>query len=291
MQKFYVDECPRELPVGDWIKQQLPWEEAKQDVWSSSFFSKYMHVEFNFTGDVPALQQSVKDALDIYGFHGWRTAEGEGRLYGGYSITYNPDLQYVDQPIHQHTLGTKLNSMTAGDFYAGSSVNHEYLKNSYLDGMSFNVLTPAARVGYMGQLLQEINNNVTITRSRLAIVRGSEVSTSMNYHIDSEIFELVRLNIPVTSNEHFLFEFEEQEGYPLELGKAYSWQTELPHRVYCIKENNIDRANMVIGLSPWLTYNREERYWYPNEFFGKKHPFDVLIDGHVTDKIELLKVW
>jgi len=46
---------------------------------------------------------------------------------------------------------------------------------------------------------------------------------------------------------------------------------------------------MVIGLCPWLKYNKEERYWSTNEHFGKKHPFDMMIDGDVTDKIELIE--
>lgn len=288
MQKFYVDDCPVTLPVGRWIKSQLPWKEAKNDVLLSIINRAYLNYVFKFTGNLQGLQDSVKQALDTYGFHGWVTAEGEEELYGGYSITYNPNLQYKDQPIHQHTLGTKLNSAVQGDFYAGSPKNHNgILKNSYLDGCSFTEFTPAAKLGYMGTFLEEMNKNVTITRSRLGIVKGNRITNS-RFHIDAELFELTRLNIPITGDDNFVFEFKGREPYCLELGKAYSWNTEFPHRVYCRKQTNIDRANMVIGWSPWLSYNKEERYWYTNKFFGKKYPFDMLIDGDVTDNIKLI---
>jgi hypothetical protein len=291
MRKFYVDECPDKMDVASWIKSQLPWQSAINDVTMNrspycSKYAKMMNLEFEFLGDNNALKESVDEAIKQYGFFGWRTKEYDEDIYGGYSITYNPDLQYKDQDIHQSNLGTKLNS--PGEFFNGSIQHHENLKNSYFDGLSFNEFTPAAKIGYMGKLLEEINSNITITRSRVGILKGSQPYET-RYHMDSEIFELVRLNIPITGDDSYIFQFEGYEGYPLEVGKAYTWQTKMSHRVMCIKQSPINRANMVIGLSPWLSYNKEERYWYPNEFFGKKHPFDIIIDGHVTDKIKFLR--
>lgn len=289
MQKFYVDECPEELPVGTWIKTQLPWGEAIGDVIASFKLRKYKSFVMDYTGDINALQEALEQAIAKYGTYGWLSAEGESKSYRGFSITYNPNLQYKDQPIHQHTLGTKLNSGIAGDFYAGSSKNHEFLKNSYLDGMSFTEITPAAQTGAIGELLADINTRLTVTRSRMGIVSGSTLPVGeVNYHVDSELFELVRLNIPITGDDSFAFQFEGDDPYILDIGRAYTWQTALPHRVYATQMSNIDRANMVIGISPWLTYNREERYWYTNDFFGKKHPIEVIIEGHATDRVKFL---
>lgn len=291
MRKFYVDECPEKIQVFKWIQSQVPWESAIKDVTSSysKYCSKYknvMNFEFEFLGDIQGLHNSVEEALDTYGFFGWRTKEYDEEGYGGYSITYNPNLQYKDQDIHQSNLGTKLNS--GGEFFNGSIQHHENLKNSYFDGLSFNEFTPAAKIGYMGKLLEEINSNVTITRSRLGILKGNHPGET-RYHMDADVFELVRLNIPITGDDSFVFQFEGYEPYVLDVGKAYTWQTKMSHRVMCVKPSKIYRANMVIGLSPWLTYNKEEKYWYLNEFFGKKHPFDIIVDGHVTNKIKFLR--
>jgi hypothetical protein len=288
MRKFYVDDCPDTIPVFHWIKNQLPWQSAINDVTltrssNCSKYAKMMNFEFDFIGDVKGLQDSVNQALDEFGFFKWQTKEGEEGVYGGYSITYNPNLQYEDIDIHQSNLGTKLNSKN--EFFNASVQHHEKLKNSYFDGLSFNEFTPAAKIGYMGELLEEINSNITVTRSRVGILKGDEPMET-RYHMDADVYELVRLNIPITGDDSYIFQFEGYEGYPLQVGKAYTWQTKMSHRVMCIKKSPIYRANMVIGLSPWLSYNKEERYWYTNEFFGKKHPFDIIIDGHVTDKIK-----
>jgi hypothetical protein len=289
MKKFYVDDCPPSLPVGIWIKSQLPWTEAKQDIFNESEYASVLNIEFDFSGDLPALQKAVHEAISEYGHYGWKTSAGDDTSYGGFSITYNPQLQYKDQPIHQHTLGTALNA--PDQFYNGSIQNHEFLKNSYFDGMSFNELTPAAQIGYMGEFLRGMNENVTVTRSRLGIVSGKHANPKTPYHMDSEVFELTRLNIPISGDNNFHFNFDGLDPYVLNVGSAYTWQTEVPHRVYCHRESPIDRANMVIGWSPWLTYNREERYWYVNDFFGKKHPFQMLVDGDVTDKIKLKQIF
>lgn len=289
MIKFYVKDCPPRFPVGEWIISQLPWEEAKQDIFNEYEHASALNVEFDFLGDLTALQKSVKEAQDTYGHYGWRSSIGDDDSYGGFSITYNPNLQYKDQPIHQHTLGTAVNN--PNQFYNGSIENHKYLKNSYFDGMSFNELTPAAQTGYMGEFLNDMNKNVTITRSRMGVLRGNKTTLKMPYHMDSQIFELTRLNIPVTGDDNFHFQFEGLDPYVLNIGSAYSWQTQVPHRVYCHRVSPIDRINMVIGWSPWLTYNREEKYWFVNEFFGKKHPYQMLIDGDVTDKIKLRKIF
>lgn len=286
MQKFYVDECPDSMTVADWIKKQIPWNEAKDDVKASSKLAKYKNFVYEFKGSVKGLQDSLQQALDEYGYYGWKSSAGDENVYGGYSITYNPSLQYKDQPIHQHTLGTKLND--PDDFYTGKAKGHSFIKNSYLDGLSFNELTPAAQMGYLGELLKEIGNSLTITRSRMGIINGQILSGSVRFHKDAEIFELTRLNIPVTGDDSYIFEFYEGEPYVLELGRAYTWNTEYPHRVMCVRHSSIDRANLVLGLSPWLAYNKEERYWYTNQFFGKKHPFDIFVEGHVTDKIKLI---
>ena len=287
MQKFYVDDCPEELDVGSWIKMQLPWEEAVEDVFASSKNASTLNFEFDFLGDNVALKDAVDAATLKYGKFGWRTREGDTPSYSGFSLTYNPNLQYQDQDIHQSTLGTKLNSQS--EFYNGSTQHHKFLKNSYFDGMSFNEFTPAAKTGYLGELLEDINKNITITRSRLGIVSGKYINPNVSYHCDSEVFELFRLNIPVYGDDSFIFQFDGLKPYCLEVGKAYTWQTQCPHRVMCVRESPINRANLVIGLSPWLTYNKEEKYWFTNEFFGKKHPFDIMIEGHVTDKINFIR--
>ena len=59
--------------------------------------------------------------------------------------------------------------------------------------------------------------------------------------------------------------------YKLELGKAYLWNTRLPHRPAITKkvETKEPRINVVIGLTPWLNYNKETDSYSKNKLFGK----------------------
>jgi len=41
------------------------------------------------------------------------------------------------------------------------------------------------------------------------------------------------------------------------------------------------RTHLVIGVSPWYDYNSKNNTWSQNEFFGNKHPFDMLLDGDI----------
>ena len=286
MNKFYVKDCPDNMQVGTWIKRQLDWDDAKTKVIKTSKYAHCTDLIFRFNGDLPGIRKSIEDAKEQYGTHGWLTAEGEEQYYGGFSITYNPDLLDKTQPIHQHTLGTKTQS--GNDFYAGSfAAEGNRVKNSYLDGMSFNRLTPAAEIGALGDFLKSIK--ISISRSRMAIVSGAALSINNRFHVDAEIFELIRLNIPVIANGNFGFEMQGKKAYVMEEGLAYTWQTAWPHRVFCHKISPIDRHSLVLGLSPWLTYSADDNSWSTNEFYGKKHPFDMFIDGDVIDSISLVK--
>ena len=61
------------------------------------------------------------------------------------------------------------------------------------------------------------------------------------------------------------------KSYKLELGKAYLWNTMLPHRPAIIKKVNTKqpRINVVIGLTPWLNYDNKKDIYTKNKYFGK----------------------
>ena len=47
------------------------------------------------------------------------------------------------------------------------------------------------------------------------------------------------------------------------------------------------RTNYVLAVSPWFDWNEEEQYWQQNEFYGEKHPVDMVIDGDAIDGLKL----
>ena len=99
------------------------------------------------------------------------------------------------------------------------------------------------------------------------------------------MFENLRINIPIQTDETFLFELLNHKPVHLNYGDIYSWDTNIAHRVFPTTAENRSRIHVVLGFSPWFDYNAEEDSWTANEFFGKMHPIDMLINGYVHKDI------
>jgi hypothetical protein len=49
------------------------------------------------------------------------------------------------------------------------------------------------------------------------------------------------------------------------------------------------RINYILAVNPWFDFNYEEQCWEQNEFYGEKHPVDMVIDGDVIEGLDLVK--
>lgn len=242
--------------------------------------------------DLEALKQSIDDSMEKYGRHPWKTADGSRMVYSGFSLTYNPTHQDGIDP-NASSLGTPKNKR--GEFFYGSTANHENLKNSYFDTYAFNKRTPSASEGYLSDILDTCKR--TIVRSRMMILDGSyfddelinqykmsaKQDSQFGWHRDETIFENLRLNIPITGNESFVFEMENEEPYFLQPGLAYTWDTNIPHRVWCREKTKVQRYNLVIGVSPWFDFDESTQEWKPNQYLGKISPLDMMEQGLIFD--------
>jgi hypothetical protein len=238
--------------------------------------------------DLAKLKQSIDESLQKFGTHYWQSANGQSTNYYGFSLAYNPDHQ-DGLDINGSSLGTPKNS--SDQFFYGSFQNHEVLKNSYFDAYGFRLRTPAASHGYLNEVLNTCKRS--IIRSRMMILDGSNQTQAgieivkkakpgdsrFGWHRDEVIYKNLRINIPVYGDENYVFEMEGDQPYVLERGFAYSWDTNIAHRVFCTKPTKIKRYNLVIGVSPWFDYIKEEDAWVPNEYCGKVSPFEMLNEG------------
>ena len=102
---------------------------------------------------------------------------------------------------------------------------------------------------------------------------------------EKTVFENLRINIPIKTDETFMFQLLGKPPEHLEYGNMYSWDTNLAHRVFPTTDDVNRRVHLVLGFSPWFDYNEEEDSWTSNEFFGELHPIDMLLNGHVHDSI------
>lgn len=249
-------------------------------------------IEMELVGAAAAdLKQSVLEIIEQYGFSGWRHQDGESKTYGGFSLTYNPDHQDSLDP-HISSIGTPKNA--SSEFYWASVQRHAELKHSYFDTYGFRVRTPASKVGALGTLIDGFKR--PLVRSRVGIICGENVDPNNKqykekegWHRDEPVFENLRINIPLQTDENYLFQMEDETPYHLEVGKAYSWDTHRPHRVFAAAPTKTMRIHLVLGVSPWFDFDPAEDSWRPNEFFGKVHPFDMLAEGLISQNLRVIQ--
>jgi hypothetical protein len=234
-------------------------------------------------GLVDKLRSSVLDAMSKYGHSGWRRKDGVSPTYGGFSLAFNPDHQDNLDP-NVSSLGTPQNA--SDKFYYNRRARDLPAKNSYFDSYGFRRRTPASRHSELGGFLDALRR--PLVRSRVGIIYGERVDptdesyrANSGWHRDEPIYENLRVNIPLQTDPNFVFEIEGEPPRHLEVGKAYSWDTHIPHRVYCSGPTKLERIHLVLGVAPWFDYDADDDSWQANEFFGREHPFDLLLTGRI----------
>jgi hypothetical protein len=288
---FRVRDLPDELPIFRHMGGSLDYAAACARVRPSRPVPKLL--AFTLPKDLfEGLREAAEEAVARFGVHGWLSSEGrkDDDAYLSLSLTHNPDLQDPGiEDVHQSTLGTSVNPVN--EFYYGAVQRFRKLKNTYFDTYGFRLRTPAAEVGALGEFLSQCG--LSLVRSRLSVLRGKEEACGdfrFGWHRDEPVYENLRINIPLRSDRSYRLQLESKLDKPdsssptmsdhyLAPGKAYTFDTNRPHRVYPKAACELDRIHLVLGFSPWFRYDREADAWQPNEFYGRVHPFDIVRSG------------
>ena len=283
MKKIYVADVPESTNVCSYIMKNTDWAERMKSVKPRQEYPKLLCFDIK-DFDPVQLTKDIYEAMEIYGRHGWNTADGPSKRYAGFSLVYNPNhIENLDP--HNSTLGTNKNRRD--QYFFGNIENHTIIKNSYYDSYGFNTPTPASQYKSLGVFMNKCKR--TRIRSRLAIIdsRHSPAQGIGNgWHKDEPIFENLRINIPILTNDNYFFQLENYDSVHLKVGMAYTWDTHIPHRVYGSESEESERIHLVFGFSPWWDYLPDEQAWVQNEFYGKKHPFDMMVDGDIFEGLE-----
>jgi hypothetical protein len=296
---FRVVTVPPHSTIIQFIKEHSDFVDACRSVGSprSAGLSGVAIPSVLFAG----IKAAAEEAITQYGLHGWLSSEGResGGSYRSLSLTFNPDL--VDpgiEDVHQSTLGTSANR--SDEFYFGSTQRIPNLKHSYFDTYGFRQQTPASKIGMLGQFMSECG--ISLVRSRLSVLTGgddADRSFKFGWHRDESVFENLRINIPITTHPNYRLQIEHEQLEPnpdsahmtthhLESGQAYSFDTHKPHRAFSVGPCDVRRIHLVLGFSPWLSYDAAEDGWKPNKFYGRVHPLDMLCDGLVHPALKAL---
>ena len=286
--QFRVQSTPSSETIFHYLARTTTYGSAVRQVSSALMTQSKLELKL-VDVDVAALLASVLDIVRTRGFSGWRHKDGESERYGGFSLTYNPDHQDGLDP-HVSTIGTPKNA--PNEFFWNTTGAHQTPKHSYFDTYGFRARTPASREGALGDFLDTFRRSMV--RSRVGIIVGKNIDpTDQTYrdnagwHRDELVFENVRVNIPLQTDENFVFQMENEKPYHLDVGKAYTWDTNRPHRVFAIGPSSTTRIHLVLGFSPWFDYDAATDMWVQNEFFGRVHPFEIVASGALSPCIRM----
>lgn len=270
MQKYLTSYCPKQMPIHEWLGRLT---KLNDNLVSTDIKDITIKLKYN----LPKLQKDVLDILDEVNPVGWQTQNQSVDFYKSISLRSNPNHQdNIDE--NYSSIGTPKNK--TGEFFFNQTHNHKHLKDSYYDTLSFIEPTTASTTGELGNFMSKIKR--TVVRSRISTIDGNYVpDNTVGWHRDEPVFINLRLNVPITTGEEFFFEMEGIEPYNLKIGNLYTWDTNIAHRVFTKQQTKKKRTHLVIGCCPWFDYNAEDKSWTPNEFFGKKHPFEMLLDGDI----------
>ena len=211
--------------------------------------------------------EGVKKIEQEVELQGWRTKHGTHPKYKGFGLTYNPTFFDKNENIYHQVWGSPLLEQYYG--LEKGAGDHTQLKDTYHDTFGFRKIDDTIQK-HLGFFLDRFN--LHISRSRVAYIfgYGEEPKKEGGWHVDEPTNQLLRVNIPIQTSEEYVMQWD-NKTYHLELGKAYLWNTRKPHRPAVIKkvETKEPRINIVMGLTPWLEYDKQSDTYSKGKYFGR----------------------
>ena len=276
--KWLHSEIPPSSTVMDFIKTRCHWNEAVLDI--GTRFEPELAVKYKV--DPSSVCSEIYDLYRELGAIAWRSQQSLS-LYG-ISLSFNPShpkdswhVQSFGHPRYQH--------LSRYDYFQAVERDAENrIKDDYLDSLGFRVLIP--------QLESKKNLKDLFSRFRVPVVRSTartingclvypSIPGDGGMHRDDSPFEVLRLNFSLTDSNLFGIQYLGCEPQLFCAGEGVVINTDYLHRAYIEDRNNIQRTNLIIGVTPWLSYDAENEVWSLNEHFGKTHPYDLVESGDI----------
>lgn len=273
VKRIRVDECDDEI-LTSMERNHLFGTDLSPSLKDLGFY-EFSLQELN----LPPADELLGKILEIQnevGLRGWCSQGYESRTYQGFSLTYNPNFIDKEFSIYHQTWGSKLLPQNYGR--ANGTADFCSSKNSYYDSYAFRKKPPIVEQK-IGSFLNRFS--MPILRSRVAwhFAIGRRKEYIKAWHVDEIPCHILRINIPLQTSEEHVIDIVGNDEFGnnlnivdkhLEIGKAYVWNTRIPHCVtlksFC--KNPDPRIHIVLGLCPWFDYNDEEDSFIQNSFYN-----------------------
>jgi hypothetical protein len=271
MKEFQVKNCQDE------ILQSMVRENAFGDR-NENFIKNMGFYEFSLSDlGLPShenLLNSVLNIKDSVGLQGWRNNDTESEIYKGFSLTYNPNFIDKNVGVHHQTMG----SFNLFQSFGRKLGSFENKKDTYYDSFSFRKIHPLIK-NELNYLFEKFS--FSLLRSRVAWVYGYDLGEQKTdkWHVDEDPNQILRINIPLQTSEENVIDIVGTDEYNntlnivdkhLEVGKAYIWNTRIPHRITFNKKclSHSPRIHLVLGFCTWFDYNEHKDVFTPNQCWG-----------------------
>lgn len=265
---------PADKTVIDYIKGQCDWEGALKAVGSK--YQPHLSVP-NLTVDPQALLREVYELYREVGAVSWQS-QNNLNLYG-LSLSYNPE--HPKGEWKKASFGhPRYTTYSKYDYFKVVSADVENrVKGDYLDSLGFKLLLP--------EIEQKAALSNLFKSFKLPIVRvtARTINGALTYptipgdgglHTDDSPFEVLRINLSLSNNGDFGLQYLDHPPIFTKAGGNLVVNTDVKHRAFMAKQNDFNRTNLIIGVTPWLNYNQERDEWSLNEYFGRLHPYDII---------------
>lgn len=206
----------------------------------------------------------------------WRS-QPAGAVYGC-SLTYNPEHPVESWPVASFG-HPRYQRFSPFDYFRKPEIDLPTCdRNDYLDGLGFTHLLPQLKMcPNISAILNSFRHPVV--RATLRIIDGSKahpvIDSEGGMHKDEDPTKLLRVNICLSTNEHFGLQYRNEPPIKMLPGQNLVVNTDVDHRAWVGAKSPLHRAHIILCLTPWLRRNNRGG-WEPNEYFGKIHPYDMV---------------
>jgi hypothetical protein len=274
---IHTTSVPSDCTIVDYLRLATKWDAAKANL--GDRFEPDLQIP-GLAFKPCTLADELSDLLISLGPILWRS-KTDLTVYG-LSLSYNPDHPRECWP--SGSFGhERYRACRPYDYY--KAVEHDTqhrVKGDYLDSYGFRCLLP--EIAHYPALKKILSGfSVPLVRTTIRVLNGlicrPNAHGDSGMHRDDSPFEVLRINLCVTNNGSFGYQYRGlSPRYPMP-GNHWVVNSDHDHRVAVSKKSNFQRIHLVIGLAPWFDYDASADAWLPNQWFGNKHPYDMAREG------------
>jgi hypothetical protein len=106
---------------------------------------------------------------------------------------------------------------------------------------------------------------------------------------------MFRINIPLQTSAEHVLQINGKDEYNnklimtkhLEVGKAYIWNTRIPHRITTTTSCTTERIHLVLGFGTWIDYNPVDDTFSKSQLHGL--PLKTIVEEKMFLKGNIFK--